>query len=212
MRRRFDREMTQVNRRDFLGFIDHYYEHGDTSRLFGVSTFPQLRDDKVLAALSERPPTFNLVIVDEAHVMRNANTKTHQLGELLAQNWTAMLLLSATPVNLGSSDLFNLLALLRPDEFDSPAVFEALLEPNAHVNRAAQILRAEFPTNSGEALDELRGVEKTSLRDRYLNDPIYSDVLRRLAAPQLSRGEVIQLEGDVLGLNTLAHVYRQAYT
>src|SRR5207248_9726581 len=108
----------------------------------GISTFPQLRDDGVLEALSQQPPTFDLVIIDEAHVMRNTATKTHQLGDLLAQNTTGLLLLSATPVNLGSNDLLTLLSLLRPDEFDNPAVFDALIEPNEHINRAARLLRS----------------------------------------------------------------------
>ena len=180
MYRRFDRELMQIDRRGFLQFVDQYYERGDSSRLLAISSFGQLRNDDVLEALSNRPPTFDLVIIDEAHAMRNANTRTHQLGELLAQNSAAMLLLSATPVNLGSNDLFNLLRLLRPDEFTAPELFEVLLEPNEHVNRAARILRHEFPPNTSEVAKELRRVETTRMARRYTSDALYKDVIERL--------------------------------
>jgi superfamily II DNA or RNA helicase len=208
MIRRFDREMRQVNRAEFLSFVDQYYERGDTVRFFGISTFPQLRDDSVLEVLSQQPPTFDLVIIDEAHVMRNTATRTHQLGDLLAQNTTALLLLSATPVNLGSNDLFTLLSLLRPDEFDSPAVFDALVEPNEHINRAARLLRSEFPPPSEKILSELRQVEHTSLRNRFLDDPEYQNVVAQLVArPPTTRTEVADLQGALTNLNTLSHVY-----
>ncbi len=208
MRHRFDRELRQVNRSDLLTFVEQYYERGDATRFLGISTFPQLRDDSVLELLSQRPPTFDLVIVDEAHIMRNPATKTHQLGELLAQNTTALLLLSATPVNLGSNDLFTLLALLRPDEFDSPAIFEALTEPNEHINRAGRLLRSEFPPPIEKVLEELHQVEHTSLSKRFLEDPIYRELVRRLdGGSPTTRSEVAEVQGDLAGLNTLSHVY-----
>jgi ERCC4-related helicase len=208
MYRRFDREISQINRAGFLRFVDQYYERGDASRLTAISSFGQLRSDDVLDALSTRPPIFDLVIIDEAHAMRNANTRTHQLGELLAQNSTALLLLSATPVNLGSNDLFNLLRLLRPDEFTDPDLFQVLLEPNEYVNRAANVLRSTFPPNGSAVIDELRRVENTRMSRRYRDDALYQDVLARLGKDvALDRAEVARLQSDLSALNTLSHVY-----
>ena len=53
---------------------------------------------------------------DKAHYFRNSDTKSYGLGEQL-QDWSdALVMLSATPINLRNRDLFNLLSLLVPDE------------------------------------------------------------------------------------------------
>jgi len=68
-----------------------------------------------LERLGEIGPHFDLVIVDEAHAFRNTDTRSFALGALLA-DWTdALIFLSATPLNLGNDDLFNLLQLLAPE-------------------------------------------------------------------------------------------------
>jgi len=54
------------------------------------------------------------VIADEAHAFRNTETRSFALGALVA-DWTdALIFLSATPLNLGNDDLYNLLQLLAP--------------------------------------------------------------------------------------------------
>jgi len=55
---------------------------------------------------------FDLIIVDEAHHLRNRNTKTWQLVNSLKKRY--ILLLTATPMQNGLSDLYSLVTLLRP--------------------------------------------------------------------------------------------------
>ena len=208
MSRRFDRDLRVIGRREFLDFADLYHERGDASAITAVSTFGQLRHDDVLEALSERPPSFDLVIVDEAHAMRNPSTKTHHLGELLAANSFGLLLLTATPVNLGSNDLWNLLRLLRPDEFDDRELFGLQLQPNVHINRAVQVLRGTKPPDVARALDELRKVESGRLGTGFLENPVYRRIVGKLEeATSLSAREVVALSSDLQGLNTLNSVY-----
>lgn len=206
MRRRFDREVRALSAQDLLDFIDLYAERGDSSRLTAVIGYPQLRNARVVDALTNRPATFDLAIFDEAHVLRNANTKTHQAAKLVAQNTESVIFLSATPVNLGSDDLFNLLHLLRPDEFNRKEGFAAQLAPNANVNRALRLLTASFPPNVEAVADALKGVEQTSHAAAYRGNPLYSSVLNRLQG-ELGHGDVVELQGDLARLNSLAHVY-----
>jgi hypothetical protein len=208
MDRRFDREVRALSARDLVAFMDLYAERGDASRLEGVISYPQLRNAAVVEALSNHPATFDLAIFDEAHVLRNANTKTHQAAALVAQNSSGLIFLSATPVNLGSDDLFNLLHLLRPDEFSRRESFAGQIEPNSHVNRALRLLTKSFPPDYDEVLSAVRGVEQTVQRDAYLRNPMYRSVLDRLsreASPTMD--QVVELQGDLAGLNTLSHVY-----
>lgn len=73
----------------------------------------------------------DLLIVDEAHYMRNSETQTNTLGKLFRGVAEYACFLSATPVHNRSNDLFSLLTLLDPDTFRRIEDFEAILEANA---------------------------------------------------------------------------------
>ena len=88
------------------------------------------------------PPKFDLVIVDEAHHIRNTETFLHQGVRYFCDNAEAVLFLTATPVQLGSEDLYTLLNVLRPDLVIDQASFEQMAEPNRHINAAVQHCRA----------------------------------------------------------------------
>ena len=81
------------------------------------------------------------MIVDEAHHIRNTETFLHQGVRYFCDNAQAVLLLTATPVQLGSDDLFTLLNVLRPDLVIDRASFEQMAEPNRHINAAVQHCR-----------------------------------------------------------------------
>ena len=206
MERRFDREMQIVGRSDFLKFVERYSERGDAARFEGICSFGALRSDDVLEALSSAPPSFDLVIVDEAHALRNPSTKTHHLGELVSSTSNAVLFLSATPVNLGSQDLFNLLKLLRPEEFSRPDLFEVQLEPNRFINEAARILA--YGGQPTESLNELEKVLTTPMGSGFKRNPVYNQVVEELARhSDLDAGTRVTLEQDIRSLNTISETY-----
>ncbi|WP_411727452.1 DEAD/DEAH box helicase [Methyloglobulus sp.] len=91
------------------------------------------------------PPTFDLVIVDEAHAIRNTDTWTYQVVRHFCENAEAVLLLSATPIQLRDNDLFTLLHLLRPDVITSRQDFDHMSEPNPHINIAIEAARGAKP-------------------------------------------------------------------
>jgi len=79
---------------------------------------------------SEEMPVVDLVVFDEAHYMRNSETTTWKLGNLLREVSAYQLMLSATPINLRNRDLFNLLNLLDSDHFSNSYDFERLIDAN----------------------------------------------------------------------------------
>ena len=95
-------------------------------------------------------PLLDLVIIDEAHYLRNQTTKTHLFGALLRPVALSMVMLSATPIQLKSTDLFNLLHLLDEDAFPFEGSFDTVLRMNAPVVRlrdrilAGKVDREEF--------------------------------------------------------------------
>lgn len=103
-------------------------------------------------------PLFDLTIFDEAHHMRNPASTTYRLGSALGNATNALLLVSATPVNNTSTDLFSLLRLLDPDFFSNETVFNYLLEENKPALQASLALNQSPPNfmQAAEALSRLR--------------------------------------------------------
>lgn len=75
----------------------------------------------------------DLTIIDEAHYLRNRETQTYKLGSLLRPVTQNLVMLSATPIQLKSSDLFNLLHLLDEDAFPYEYSFERTLKANGPI-------------------------------------------------------------------------------
>ncbi len=93
----------------------------------------------------EKEPLIDLLIIDEAHYLRNPDSKTSQLGKLLRHITEYILLLSATPINLKSRDLYQLLNLVDDDTFYNQYVFEDILQANAPLIKARdKILREKI--------------------------------------------------------------------
>jgi len=87
---------------------------------------------------------FDLVVIDEAHYLRNEATSSAKLGRVLRPVAEHFILLSATPVNNRSSDLFNLVSLVDPEQFRFEAEFENILSANLPlVKLANQLKRAD---------------------------------------------------------------------
>lgn len=137
MRDRFDRHLRVLDREGMAELVK-LFRNGDTSEPFaGVVSLERLRRAGQLDELAELQPRFDLVIVDEAHYLRNAGSRGHAAAVLLADWADALIFLSATPLNLGNRDLYNLVHLLDEASFPDPEVFENQLEPNRHLNAVA---------------------------------------------------------------------------
>jgi len=66
---------------------------------------------------------WDLLIVDEAHYLRNRESQAWQAVNALPRQF--LLLLTATPVQNGLEDLYNLVTLLQPGQLPSPKEFRA---------------------------------------------------------------------------------------
>lgn len=75
-------------------------------------------------------PLIDFLVVDEAHYFKNPESKTARLGRRLRRLAQYVAFLSATPIHLGSRDLFQLLNLLDEDTFNYPTVFDSILNAN----------------------------------------------------------------------------------
>lgn len=94
---------------------------------------------------------FDLVILDEAHYLRNPTTASNRLGRLLRDAAHHMVLLTATPIQIASDNLYQLIRLLEPDEFYDSRLFDDVLSANAPVVSALRRLWRQPPDLHGAA-------------------------------------------------------------
>lgn len=158
----------------------------------------------------EPPPHFTLLIVDEAHHLRTPGTLSHQLAQFLCDVSDAVLFLSATPVHVGSKNLFTLLNLLRPDMFTDRQVFDHVIEPNQYLTKAMRCVRLRQPVDNWQqdAKAYLERVQGTAWGQQVIShDPLFMDWKNRLAENgQLSDEQRIQCLRDLEELHSLAHI------
>ncbi|MGQ4808529.1 RNA polymerase-associated protein RapA [Candidatus Entotheonellaceae bacterium PAL068K] len=102
---------------------------------------------RFLEASEYEEPLLDLLIVDEAHYLRNPDSMTARLGRLLRAVAEHVVLLSATPIHLKNRDLYGLLNLIDEDTFNQPHMFEEILQANAPLIRARDaVMRRRLST------------------------------------------------------------------
>jgi superfamily II DNA or RNA helicase len=175
----------------------------DSDLVFGRGGRRKKKDQGLLAL--DPPPKFDLVIVDEAHHIRNTETFLHQGVRYFCDNAQAVLLLTATPVQLGSDDLFTLLNVLRPDLLIDRASFAQMAEPNRYINAAVQHCRMARPGWQQEARACLSGVAQTEWGRLFLREaPAFQGVYDRLQEDSVEDSDRIGLTRAIEELYTFS--------
>jgi len=121
---------------------------------------------------------FDMVIIDESHHLRNRDTKSHSLGDLLSGLTDMMLMLSATPLNLKNEDLFNQMKILNPIAFPDQNAFDELRKPIVHLNRIRRtISEKDINTKRQEILDYIEKLDEGSLGKVISSHPHVSEFI-----------------------------------
>jgi len=153
------------------------------------------------------PPRFDLVIVDEAHHIRNQDTFSHKAVRFFCDHAEAVVFLTATPIQLGNHDLFVLLNTLRPDLIIDQKSFEHMSEPNPFINRAVALARSQDPewtTQANEALDLAAGTPwgQSILR----HNPEFNQVQTLITEDKIGLEGRVQLITDIEALHTFSGI------
>ena len=174
--------------------------------LFGPGGSRKQKSGKGLLDL-DPPPHFDLVIVDEAHHIRNQNTANHEAVRFFCENAEAAIFLTATPIQLGSHDLFVLLNVLRPDLILDEESFNHMAEPNPFINRAVDAARVQesgWKQTAKEALDE---AAQTSWGQSILKgNPEFKRIRNHTARGRITPEERVQLITDMEALHTFSGI------
>ena len=153
-------------------------------------------------------PHFDLVIVDEAHHIRNGSMDkekafAYKCTKYFCDNADAVVMLTATPIQTGDDDLFTLLNVLRPDVVIDKKTFTMMSKPNAYISRAIHHIRTAEENWAEKAAEELIALQKTQWGDNVIaENPLYDSILHRLKKPALSREDRVSLVSDIESLHS----------
>lgn len=153
----------------------------------GAARLARLLDDDGL----QDSGLLDLLVIDEAHYLRNPGTQTNELGHLLRRVAKGVVLLSATPIQLHRSDLYSLVKLLDDSIFADEQAFEysmRLAEPIVQLRdriMAGKVKQAEFCAALQRLLHH-RMLQGSQILQGLLKDVPSDEVL----ADTRTRGEI----------------------
>ena len=207
--KRFDEDFTQLDGKELVECISETDRDGEWPErhkktiipysLFGEdmlagteSNSDKRKKNKGLLQL-DPPPHFDLVIVDEAHNIRNSNTWAYQGVELFTRSADAVVFLTATPLQNSNNDLYTLLNLLRPDVVIDKDTFQTMAEPNAYVNGLLRAVRNQEKGWQEAAKEEISHILETTWgRNVIQHNPNFALVFDYVDKEEVTREERIE--------------------
>ena len=154
------------------------------------------------------PPHFDLVIIDEAHHIRNGSLEkekafAYKCVRYFCEHADAVVMLTATPLQTSDDDLFTLLNLLRPDVVMDKEVFTMMSRPNEFIYRASHAVRGAAEGWQYEAVTQLRNITSTQWGENVVaKNPVYADILKTLEKEEITREERVKLVSDIESLHS----------
>ena len=154
------------------------------------------------------PPHFDLVIIDEAHHIRNGSLEkekafAYKCVRYFCEHADAVVMLTATPLQTSDDDLFTLLNLLRPDVVMDKEVFTMMSRPNEFIYRASHAVRGAADGWQYEAVTQLRNITSTQWGENVVaKNPVYADILKTLEKEDITREERVKLVSDIESLHS----------
>ncbi|MFN0197809.1 MAG: DEAD/DEAH box helicase, partial [Planctomycetaceae bacterium] len=206
LNRKFDQDFKIFDKGSFLQAALRSVENPARFPLHGIMSMQSMRGEEVRNALTSELAHLDMVIVDEAHHARNQNTATSALLRELCEVSDSVLLLTATPLNLRSEDLFTLLHALRPTEFPDPSVFDNQLQQHSPIHIASTLAR----TQEAESLSQITTLLKQVFyfsEDLKQCDPKAVQVIEDIQrSPPASRRDWVDLERQIQDLHPLGSI------
>ena len=152
---------------------------------------------------------FDLVIVDEAHHIRNGSelkdkAYAYKCTKIFCDRADAVVMLTATPLQNGNHDLYTLLNVLRPDLIVDENTFAMMAEPNPHISSISSLARADGENWRVEALAHMDAIAETYWGNAYVTkNPLFLKCRDSLCRKEeLARDERVQFITDIEELHS----------
>lgn len=217
--KRFDEDFTQLDGKGLAECISETDRDGEWPERHNKTIIPYslFNEDSVLGKSSRSSrkkkglglsdldpvPHFDLVIVDEAHNIRNSNTWAYRGVEIFCRNADAVIFLTATPLQNSNNDLYTLLNLLRPDVVLDKDTFNTMSEPNIYVNNLLRIVRNQEEGWQDAGKAEISNILSTSWgRNVIQHNPEFEKIYNFLDKTEVTRDERIEMIGRIENLHS----------
>lgn len=149
---------------------------------------------------------FDLVIVDEAHYLRNSATAGHQTIEILREVSKSLVLLSATPLQTSEDNLFNLLRLMAPEHFTDKMIFTSQFAANTKLIKAVNAI-----LYGGTPKEILRHLDEALADEQFRDDRILLRVKKRYEQKEeISINERVAIGRSVEALSLFGGYYTRS--
>ena len=213
MRLRFDQDFRIYRRKELDEFFNRVKENDERSLFRGIVSIETLRYGNVISQIEELSLEFDMVIVDEAHHMRNRNTKQWKVGRLLSNRATAMIMLTATPVQIGMENLYNLLNILDEKEFMDTAEASRRFSINENIV-LAQTCISQIPPKIDQAwgyLEKAREYDAVR-RNPHINTAYHAirkldNDIKQNQDKNAAIKSQIEAQRALASLNLIGHIY-----
>jgi hypothetical protein len=210
LRSRFDESFELAGTPQLRELLQGWARGNDPGDLNWIVSYETLRRRSVCDELERLQPPLDLVILDEAHRVRNTSTLQHAVSRVLADCAEALVFLTATPVQTGQEDLFNLLRLLEPGSFADRDLFSRQLEAQLPIVNLLRLIRAGGAT--ARDFDEpIAALRASPMTRPFTEESFFASIEERCRGiASASRTERVALERDVAELSLTGHIFTRS--
>lgn len=202
---------------DFKTALQNAQEHND--KIFGVINYDKFRQRKNIEYFENNAISFDLMIFDEVHTLRN-DTNARKSLKSFTELANSIVMLTATPIMTSLENLYSLVKLLDEDNYSNYQIFQNAININKPFIRAYNQLNAGIPTK--EIAEELNTVEvenvfkygddefttKVPLSEVLADDDLYHRIIRELESiEKMTVSKKVHLQEMLINLNSLNHFY-----
>ncbi|RJQ29926.1 DEAD/DEAH box helicase [Candidatus Parcubacteria bacterium] len=204
LKQRFGETFDIVRAREIRQELQSVQKGKELSQFKWIASYETIRLPDLFQLFQDVRPTIDLLILDEAHRVRNRGTAQYRSAHALTDCADAIVFLSATPVQTGMDNLYTLLNLLEPDKYGTEQEFLRLLEANRPIVRACQFVSQGMLDQASEVMGTLGN---NRLTRSLWNDEHFQVILDRLrVVPSTDRKALVKLQRDIGDFSLLGHV------
>ncbi|MGL4410520.1 MAG: DEAD/DEAH box helicase [Bacteroidales bacterium] len=212
------------NDKELVSDLNHH-----DGRVKGIVNYEKVRSridkDKVqknrfIDLIENSNKKFDFVLCDEAHRLRNSQTKANAGMAKLLSKTDSVVFLTATPIMIGVENLYNLLRLLDSHKYSNKDIFENEIMVNRPFLKALTMLNSNSPLpNIAEFLDNetiqleykygetIKSNDEQKLSDYFEDDELYNRIITDLKSKEDSVETRVALQFDLSSMNALNSIF-----
>jgi superfamily II DNA or RNA helicase len=202
---------------DFKTALNNAKDHND--KIFGIINYDKFRQRKNVEYFENNAISFDLIIFDEVHTLRN-DTNARKSLKKFTELANSIVMLTATPIMTSLENLYSLVKLLDEDNYSNFQIFQNSININKPFIRAynqlnsgvsPKIISQELKTVEIENVFKY-GEDESSigvpLCEILVEDDLYHRIIQELDnIEQLTVSKKVHLQEMLINLNSLNHFY-----